>query len=156
MADMGLRPIPHWLIITDSCGKGICAGKQWPDAGNAEPVISAREAGSRFVSEYMLSRDALGGRHPMAGKCGLLFLPAKPPPIGKTAETAGPAPKAAIQFARKQMPAYSLLAVRINPILKISKGVWGAAPCLPTALDLCRGSAEKASPLLPLSPFPRK
>lgn len=92
----------------------------------------------------------------MAGRCGLLFPPAVLPPIGKTAETAGPAPKAAVQFDRKQMPAYSLLAVRINPSLKISKGVWGAAPCLPAALDLCRGSAEKASPLLPLSTFPRK
>lgn len=92
----------------------------------------------------------------MARRCGLLLPPAKLHLIDKMAETAGTAPKAAVQFASWQMLAYSLLAVRINPILKISKGVWGVAPCLPTALDLCRGSAEKASPLLPLSPFPRK
>lgn len=66
----------------------------------------------------------------MAGRCGLLFPPAVLPPIGKTAKTAGPAPKAAVQFAGWQMPAYSLLAVRINPILKISKGVWGLAPMI--------------------------
>ena len=61
-----------------------------------EPVIAAREAGSRFVSEYMLSRDVLGGRHSMARRCGLLFLPAKLHPIDKTAETAGFAPEDAV------------------------------------------------------------
>ena len=54
----------------------------------------------------------------MARRCGLLFLHTKPHPIDKIAETAGSALEAAIQFASWQMLAYSLPAMRMNPILK--------------------------------------
>ena len=54
----------------------------------------------------------------MTRRCGLLFLLAKPHPIDKIAETAGSAPEDAIQFASWQMLAYSLPAMRMNPILK--------------------------------------
>ena len=87
----------------------------------------------------------------MARRCGLLFLPAKLHPIDKTAGAAGAAPKAAIQFASWRMLAYSLPAMRMNPILKNKQGGMGRGPMFahgpcplsrkqnaPSAQEFCR------------------